>query len=111
MPGRVQRKPVHVTVFDRWLLRAILNVHSTPSFSFLLWNGDEVVSQGVKPQARVRIADRATIFKLLANPNLHFGDLYSTGCLEIEGDLVRFLEELYRAIEASEAPAGMAPSE
>jgi len=33
---------------------------------------------------------------LVVNPDLHFGDLYSAGRIEVRGDLLTLLEEAYR---------------
>jgi cyclopropane-fatty-acyl-phospholipid synthase len=41
------------------------------------------------------------LHQLLINPALHFGDLYSVGRIEIEGDLVDFLNTIYRAVALS----------
>ena len=42
-----------------------------------------------------RIASRATLFKLVMNPNLYFGKGDTDGSIEIEGDLVTSLEAAY----------------
>jgi cyclopropane-fatty-acyl-phospholipid synthase len=42
------------------------------------------------------------MYQVLSNPNLNFGDLYCAGGVEVEGDLVTFLEDLYVAIEIGE---------
>src|SRR5579864_1663189 len=42
------------------------------------------------------LKDRRALIALLRNPAINFGELYSEGRLEIEGDLVRLLENLYR---------------
>ena len=34
---------------------------------------------------------------MLLNPEMNFGDLYSHGHIEVEGDLVQLLETLYQA--------------
>jgi cyclopropane-fatty-acyl-phospholipid synthase len=43
----------------------------------------------------LRIADRGTLVRLCANPDIQFGEAYSDGRIEVEGDLERLLEELY----------------
>src|SRR5215467_10216276 len=42
------------------------------------------------------LKDRRALFALVRNPAINFGELYSQGRLEIEGDLIRLLESLYR---------------
>jgi cyclopropane-fatty-acyl-phospholipid synthase len=43
----------------------------------------------------IRVKDRKTLLALWLNPEMNFGDLYSEGRIEIEGDLVRMLEMVY----------------
>lgn len=44
----------------------------------------------------VRLKDRRALRALLRNPAINFGELYGAGDLEVEGDLVELLEQLYR---------------
>ncbi len=55
---------------------------------------DQSSSSSVLPV--VRISDRSALWALLRNPSINFGELYSAGRLEVEGDLIRLVEELYR---------------
>lgn len=43
------------------------------------------------------VRDRSALLALARNPQLNFGDLYSDGRIEIEGDLVDVIERLYQA--------------
>jgi cyclopropane-fatty-acyl-phospholipid synthase len=45
----------------------------------------------------VRVKDRKALIALLLNPEMNFGDLYSQGDIDVEGDLVKALEALYHA--------------
>src|ERR1041385_1507589 len=45
----------------------------------------------------IRFKDRKTLIAVLLNPEMNFGDLYSQGNIEVDGDLVRALEALYQA--------------
>ena len=45
----------------------------------------------------IRLKNRKTLVAVLLNPEMNFGDLYSAGDIEVEGDLVRALEALYEA--------------
>jgi cyclopropane-fatty-acyl-phospholipid synthase len=51
----------------------------------------------------LHIADRATIVGLITDPDLQFGDAYSEGRIKIEGNVVDFLEALYRSMANSAA--------
>ncbi len=86
-----------VTAFDRWLARRMLQIVGTPPINIVLWNDEELAGSGAAPVARVRIRDRKAFYKLLTYPDLHFGDLYSTGRVEVEGNLISFLETISRA--------------
>jgi cyclopropane-fatty-acyl-phospholipid synthase len=69
----------------------------SPPLEFKLWNGDRVLAGTQEPVVRILLRDRATLLGLLTDPQVRFGDAYSEGRIEIEGDLVRMLEEIYRA--------------
>ena len=90
----------HVTGLDRWLVHKMLSVVGDPPIAISLWDG-QTVAEPENPVARVTIHDRAAMFKLIADPELHFGDLYSSGRVELDGDLVRFLEVIYRSIRGN----------
>jgi len=89
-----------VSSLDRWMARKLLDLLDEPPLVLVLWNGEEIVSPG-KPVARVLIHDNEALSQLLINPALHFGDLYSVGRIEIDGDLVAFLETAYTAAATS----------
>lgn len=48
--------------------------------------------------ATVRLRDRATLLSILADSAVGFGDAYAEGRAEVDGDLVAFLEAMYRAV-------------
>jgi len=87
-----------VSALERWLAQKLAELGGASAVDLVLWNGDEIKQREGKPVARVIIRDRGALFKLLVDPGLHFGDLYSVGRVEIEGDLVQFLEVAYRAV-------------
>jgi len=66
-------------------------------FRILLWNGEEFATAAGEPIASVHFRDRAAFLRLLLQPDLAFGDAYSDGRIEVEGDLIAFLERVYRA--------------
>lgn len=93
--------PPRVSALDRWMARKLLDLLGQPPLAFVLWNGDEISPSGVAPKIRVQMHDSEVLHQLLINPALHFGDLYTVGRIEVEGDLVEFLEIAYRAAESS----------
>ena len=82
---------------ERALLRATMRALPQAGFAVELWDGTRAGEAG---GPLVRIRDRGALWRLVRNPELHFGDLYAEGRVEVEGDLVLFLERAYRAIEA-----------
>ena len=82
---------------DRWLLRTFLRGVGSPAIGAALWDGEEADGGRAAPY-RLLIRSRGALLRLIANPLLCFGDDYSSGNIEIEGDLVSFLETVYRAM-------------
>jgi len=90
--------PRHVTPVETWLLNRLMGLLGDPAVSVLCWDGREHYRcPHSQPVARMRFLDRATFWRLLTNPNLHFGDSFSAGRIKIEGDLVAFIEAVYEA--------------
>jgi cyclopropane-fatty-acyl-phospholipid synthase len=86
------------TAFDRWLLRQIttrLGPESPVRIS--LW--DEPDAAPRDGMVRMRILDRRALWQLIIRPDLHFGDLYSAGRIQVRGDLLTLLLEAYRYTE------------
>lgn len=75
-----------------WLLRRALTAAGDPPVSIVLWDGREITNGQQTPVARVRIADTRALLRLLLNPDLEFGELYTEGRLRVDGDLVRLME-------------------
>ncbi len=82
---------------ERWVLQKLLSLMGNPHVRFVLWNGEQVPTTCLPDCRRVLIHDRKTLWQLASNPDLHFGDAYSRGALEIEGDLTGFIEDINRA--------------
>ena len=87
------------------LLRRLLHRLGDPPLGIELEGG--AAAANPDPVARIRIRDRGTLFRLALNGAIEFGDAYSDGRLEVDGDLDGMLEEIYRrAPPPSEAPVG-----
>lgn len=99
---RASSKPQRVTALDRWLLQRMSAMVGHPPFTASLWDGVEYVYQTeIAPVAHLKFNDRAALYLMLLDPELHFGDLYSTGRLEVQGDLLQFLEIAYNFMARS----------
>jgi cyclopropane-fatty-acyl-phospholipid synthase len=85
------------------LLRRLLAALGNPAVEFVLWSGERVAPAGATATISIRIADRATLFRVLADPQVQFPDAYSAGRIEVDGDLVHLIALIYRGMEAEEA--------
>jgi cyclopropane-fatty-acyl-phospholipid synthase len=80
----------------RWLLTKIYEAAGNPRLRLALPGGTEV---GPPPGSRVGsilIRDWPTLLSLAGNAEIAFGDAYTDGRIEVEGDLVEVLSEVYR---------------
>ena len=59
-----------------------------------LWEGTAVGAQS-DDVPRLVIKSPKMLWRFLLNPNINFGDGYSAGEIEVEGDLVRFMEAIF----------------
>lgn len=96
-----------VFAWERWLAHTILDLAGRPPVSLVLWNGEEIAALQCKPVARIVLRHRAALYRLAAHPDLHFGDLYSTGGIEVEGNLVELLHSLYHSSRSTEGLAAI----
>ena len=80
------------------LLEGLLNSLGNPPIRFLLWNGESVYTSAGDPVATLTVTNRATLLRLVLNPEMNFGEGYSEGAIAIDGDLVRLLETIYRGL-------------
>ncbi len=94
----VPKGPRKVRVFERWLLDEILQAFGKPPVRVVLWDGQEIASTEAAPVARLFIRDRGALYRLIRNPELQFGELYRTDRVEVEGNLVEFLEAISRGM-------------
>ena len=67
------------------------------------WDGAELLPDG-EPVATLLVKDRPTLLRLIWDPEMHFGDAYASGHVQLEGDLEAALETVYRGWR--EAPGG-----
>ena len=84
-----------VTLLDRWIARKMLAVAGNPPVVLKLWDGAEVSTQP-QPIVRLQYHNRSAMFKTIVNPELYFGDLYTSGQVSIAGDLIGFTDIIYR---------------
>jgi cyclopropane-fatty-acyl-phospholipid synthase len=92
------------SAIERWFTCRLLNAVGNPPMCIALPDGQQVTPpQGESsPLHRVVVRDRSTLWRLILDPRFQFGETYSEGRLEVEGDLVQFLRDLYRCGLAAE---------
>ncbi|TNE75116.1 MAG: class I SAM-dependent methyltransferase [Gammaproteobacteria bacterium] len=95
---RVDREPHS---YERWMVAKLMRMAGSPPICFRLWNGDVIPPESGEARFTLYLADPKALYSLVANPNLAFGDLYSAGRLQVEGDLAELLETLYRSVHAA----------
>lgn len=82
---------------DAYLLRRLLKGVGDPPIEFhLQWTRERVAPAGVEPVQRVRVADRRTLLGLLVDPQVKFCEAYTSGRIEIEGDVTGFMVTLFQ---------------
>lgn len=88
-----------VTQLDRWIARQMLEAVGNPPILLKLWDGVAVTPPVTNPVVTIQYNNRSAMVKTIMNPELYFGDLYSTGQATVEGDLVRLSEIIYSNLE------------
>jgi cyclopropane-fatty-acyl-phospholipid synthase len=81
--------------FDRVLLRAFLRLAGRPPIRCVLTDGDTVYVGSGDPVATLRFRDRRALHHLLRAPELGFGEGYTDGSIEVDGDLVALVDAAY----------------
>jgi cyclopropane-fatty-acyl-phospholipid synthase len=81
---------------DKLLLKRMLRAIGDPPVQVVLWNGQEISNHKGSAIARVLVRDRGALLQLVADPELYFGELYSAQRVEVQGNLLDFVEAAYR---------------
>ena len=81
---------------EKWLLRRIHYAMGRAPIGFILNDGIQILSP--TSVADVVIHDRRTLAKLILDPEVGFGEAYTDGRIEVEGDLVALLEAVYKSM-------------
>lgn len=84
-----------------WLLRQLSQTVGAAPVRLALKSGAEVSPPGVDPLATIVVRDWPTLLKLIADPEMAFGEAYADGRIEVEGDLAGALAAIYQAWEGS----------
>lgn len=84
--------------FDRWVLGRIGRLLAGAALRLQLWDGHGLALSPRAPAATILIRDRSTLLHLLYRPDIAFGEAYTAGRLEVQGDLVAALETIARTL-------------
>ena len=84
-------------VFDRWLLGRVVRSFRPARIRFRLWDGTEMSSSDAPPAGTIVFRERRALLDFARDPDLQFGEGYTAGRIEVNGDLVGVLEEGIRA--------------
>ncbi len=82
---------------DRKLLFALRTLLGPIPVALVLGDAEDLPNTDTPIVGTVRIPDRSTLFAMVVNPEVSFGDAYSSGKIEMQGDLVRSLEYVCRS--------------
>ncbi len=85
------------TALDRSLVKKLLEYSGNPRIEIRLWDGEKISIPNQDPIATMRFNSRSAYRRLMTQGEIGFGDGFSEGQIEIEGELVEFLCEVYRA--------------
>jgi cyclopropane-fatty-acyl-phospholipid synthase len=100
-PREIEPRPTpgsKVFSAEKLLLARMMEALGNPPLDLVLWDGQEIASLRNPPLARVLIRDRGALLKLIANPELGFGEMYTADRIDVQGNLVDSLEAIYRAL-------------
>jgi cyclopropane-fatty-acyl-phospholipid synthase len=90
--------PLESTAIDRWALTRIRQMVTTARVRFLLWDGFESPPPTGAPVGTIMFKNRRALLAWVWDPDLNFGETYMFGAVEIRGDLVAILDEIYRSL-------------
>ena len=86
------------TPVDRWVAGRIRASVASARLRFVLWDGFELPYAGDAPVGTIVFRNRRALFSWVWNPDLNFGEAYMFGAVDLQGDLVAMLCEIYRAL-------------
>jgi cyclopropane-fatty-acyl-phospholipid synthase len=93
--------PLASTPLDRWALARIRGMVADARVRFLLWDGFESPSTAGAPVGTIAFRNRRALLSWVWDPDLNFGETYMFGAVDLRGDLVAILSEIYRALGAA----------
>jgi len=102
---RVAKRPYRgkATFLDRWIGSELAKRLAHTNIVLVLWDGAEFGRIG-EQGPRVKVQDRAGLFRLILHPQTQLAELYTAGRVDIEGSLLDMLEQGARTIYRNLTP-------
>lgn len=92
---------------DQWALAQIERRLDDAAIRLELWDGAAVGAGRGAARAHVLIGDRGTLYGLIWDGEVAFGDRFSDGRIQVKGDLAYLLEAAYRSHSHRLVPWGL----
>ncbi len=101
-------RAARVTGADRLLVNRLAKAVGSPPVAFALWDGVDAYAPVDEANiiGRLTFRDRGALISSIASPELGFGDAYSAGRIDIEGDMARVLFSIYRRMAEAGSTTG-----
>lgn len=90
------------------LLGDVLRMAGNPPVRIVLEGGASAVPPGGEWRFTMRVGDRLTLLRMLADPEFGFGEEFSRGRVTVEGDLAALCREIYTAARRGRGPGWVA---
>ncbi len=89
-----------VTVLDRWLIKQVADMIGYPPLKVVLWDSEtiHIGDRQAEYIPTVTLSDRGILWRMMVDPEMQFGDLYSSGRIRFDGDLAGFLSIIFRSM-------------
>src|SRR4030088_3514084 len=83
---------------EHWALARIQESLAPARVRFMLWDGSELPHPAGAPVGTIVFRNRRALLSWVWDPDLNFGEAYMFGAVDLQGDLVALLTEIYRAL-------------
>src|SRR5262249_25008011 len=94
-PRAVRRATSRLQGVDRMLLRTFLRFAGHPRVRCVLPDGTAIDPPDGEIVGTLRFRDRPTLYALLRMPEIGFGERYTDGRIEVDGDLTEIVVGMY----------------
>jgi cyclopropane-fatty-acyl-phospholipid synthase len=89
-----------VTALDRWLINQLAGMIGHPPLKIVLWDAEtiQIGDRQAEYIPTVTLSDRNILWRMMIDPEMQFGDMYSSGRIRFDGDLAGFLTIIFRSM-------------